>query len=48
MGDSILFSFDLLAVTITVCKLLSDICIDFIWLKAISGVESNKKRKNLK
>jgi hypothetical protein len=48
MGDSILFSFDLLAVTITVCKLLSDNSEGLIWLKARMGVESNKKRKNLK
>jgi hypothetical protein len=48
MGDSILFSFDLLAVTITVCKLVSDSLNDFSWLEAIKGVESDKKRKILK
>jgi hypothetical protein len=48
MGDSILFSFDLLAVTITVCKLVSVSLTAFSWLEAIIGVERDKKRKNLK
>jgi hypothetical protein len=48
MGDSILLSFDLLAVTMTVCRLLSDSLNELTWLEARIGIDRNKKRQNLK